>query len=61
MKSLFAGLVLVAVALSVNASGIRSTGVLQHVHSNAPVCPPGEVAVAHVINGKLVWECVPTS
>lgn len=57
MKSLFAGLVLVAVALSVNASGIR----LQHIHSDAPVCPPGEKAVPHVIDGKLVWECVPVS
>lgn len=59
MKSFFVGLVLVTTALAVNAGGTRSTAPLPYVHANAPVCPPGEKAVAHVENGKLVWECVP--
>jgi hypothetical protein len=59
MKRLFVGLVLVAVALSVNAGVAQSASAIKHVHSNAPVCPPGEKAVPQVINGKLVWTCVP--
>lgn len=59
MKSIFIGLALAATALSVNAGDVRSTVVPSHVYSNAPVCPEGQVAVAHFINGRLVWECVP--
>jgi hypothetical protein len=59
MQRLFVGLVLVVVALSVNASGLRSSSVMQRVHAEAPVCPPGEKAVPHIVNGQLVWVCVP--
>ncbi|WP_266156584.1 hypothetical protein [Dyella silvatica] len=59
MKSIFVGWVLAATALSVNAADIRSSDRIPHVYANAPVCPGGQVAVAHIVNGRLVWQCVP--
>lgn len=59
MKKLFVGMILVALAMSVNAS---STGVLvQRPSIQAPPrCIPGYVAVPIVVNGRIVgWECVP--
>ncbi len=58
MKSFFAGLALVGLALSVNAASTHSAKAPQYARSVAPpipMCPPGEHAVWS--NGK--WECVP--
>lgn len=60
MKILCAGLVLIVAAVSANASGIATTATPNHVYSNAPVCPDGQVAqFVGVINGKATWRCVP--
>jgi hypothetical protein len=59
MKSLLVALVLFGLALSVNASGTRSAGMPQHVHSLLPYCPPGEQAKLVDINGHYVWVCLP--
>lgn len=59
MKSLFVALALASTAVSVNAGDARTTAAPPRVSSNAPVCPDGEIAVAHYINGKLTWVCEP--
>jgi len=58
MKSFFAGLALVGLALCMNASATSGEKMPQYTRSFAPpipMCPPGEHAVW--VNGK--WECVP--
>lgn len=60
MKNAFVGMVLVALALSVNASGIRHAGALKQSPSvqAPPDCLPGYVAVPIYLNGRIVgWEC----
>ena len=60
MKMVFAGLVLIAGTLTVNAGDIGSKKEQEHGLANAPVCPPGQVAkFVGVINGHATWECVP--
>jgi hypothetical protein len=60
MKIVFVGLVLIAAAVSANATGIGTRTDLNHGRSNAPVCPDGQVAqFVGVINGKATWRCVP--
>jgi hypothetical protein len=60
MKIVFVGLVLIAAAVSANATGISNRGDLNHGLNNAPVCPDGQVAQFEgVINGKATWRCVP--
>ncbi|WP_132147634.1 hypothetical protein [Luteibacter rhizovicinus] len=61
MKIIFAGFVLIAAAVSANASGIGDhRDPNQGGYSNAPVCPDGQVAqFVGVINGKATWRCVP--
>lgn len=59
MKIVFAGLVMLAASVSVNASGMGDRD-LHHGHGNAPVCPDGEHPVfLGVIDGKATWRCVP--
>lgn len=58
MKSLIVGLVVVGLAMSVNASDTHAAKV-QGVHSLIPMCPTGEHAVLVDENGHYVWECVP--
>jgi len=61
MKSLFVGLVLVGLALSVNASSTHGANMPQHEYSPLiPMCPPGEVAKLVKVNGVYVWECFPS-
>jgi hypothetical protein len=60
MKIVFVGLVLIAAAVSANASGIDNRRDLNHGLNNAPVCPDGQVAqFIGVINGQAAWRCVP--
>jgi hypothetical protein len=60
MKTVFIGLVLIVGTLSANASDIGNKREQEHGSANAPVCPPGQVAkVVGVVDGKVVWECVP--
>jgi len=59
MKIVFAGLVMLVAALSVNAAGLDGRDV-NHGYNNAPVCPDGQHAeFVGVINGKATWRCVP--
>lgn len=59
MKSLIIGLVVVGLAMSVNASDTHTVNVQQGVHSLIPICPIGEHAVLVDVNGHYIWECVP--
>jgi hypothetical protein len=60
MKSLLVSLVLVGLALSVNATGTRSLKMSQHTYAPPiPMCPPGETAKLVKVNGIYMWECVP--
>lgn len=59
MKIVFAGLVMLVAAVSVNAAVLGDRDV-NHGYGNAPVCPDGEHAeFLGVINGKATWRCVP--
>ncbi|MDR6935682.1 hypothetical protein [Luteibacter sp. 3190] len=59
MKNVFVACAFAAVAFSVQAGdALRNVDAAQAT-SFAPICPPGEVAVAHYINGKLTWVCEP--
>ncbi|UPG83980.1 hypothetical protein L2Y94_11485 [Luteibacter aegosomatis] len=59
MKIVFAGLVMLVAAVSVNAAGLGVRDV-NHGYGNAPVCPDGEHAeFVGVVNGKATWRCVP--
>jgi hypothetical protein len=60
MKNVFVGMVLVALAMSVNASGVGNAGALKQSPSvqAPPTCLPGYVAVPILVNGRIVgWEC----
>ena len=60
MKIFFVGLVLIAAAVSANASGLNNRRDINHGQSNAPVCPDGQVAeFIGVIDGHAAWRCVP--
>jgi hypothetical protein len=60
MKIVLVGLIMIAAAVSANASGIGNRGDGNHGLNNAPVCPDGQVAqFVGVINGKATWRCVP--
>jgi hypothetical protein len=57
MKSLFVGLAIMGLAMSVNASGARDVTMSKHMSAAPapiPMCPPGEHA--EFIDGH--WECV---
>jgi hypothetical protein len=60
MKHVFVGMILIALAMSVNASGVSNAGVLKPSPSEQapPDCLPGYMPVPIYINGHFVgWEC----
>lgn len=59
MKIVFAGLVMLVAAVSVDATGLVG-GEMNHSPRSAPVCPDGQHAeFVGVVNGKATWRCVP--
>ena len=59
MKIVFAGLVMLVAAVSVDATGSIGRDA-HHGSSSAPVCPDGQHAeFVGVVNGKATWRCVP--